>query len=789
MADVSSCPEDANSTDCLLRLVLQRLDDHYAEYDWDPITFGFTAPVGILAALFAAFTIYQAIIAASQGSRRANKRAIGKWSDQTTKSWDWHGLSQISTARTPTLTISTLMEKSSLRFQHPDYIPASTDDHHNPHRNHNKWGILVDKLQRRLGYDSKGTNQGSQDILLRDTSRDPAVASWLGFLGELGLSYSDLVDVPLQQHIADYLPSDLLAVPAYGQVGFIVAAAAATGAYSWQPDPLSRFPTVLSHTMQFEFRQHQTLGTVGAFVKYGDSSRVPSKPDAKQLMTAFLQSTGNVEISRFLTPNVTNQGPVYGVSSSPCLVTPKTPHRLFNALRDSSMLYMEVLGSVDTPEKKPSHDRRGCLCRYHTPTEHRRDRHNLTWLFMVNTPLLPPVIFPSQHLQNPDILTILALHSKFWASLNTKRQFSSIDERTPLPKFLLQSRGWHNRSLPVDPSPENLSKILDDLNECTKPGHMTNEDYVKSERKPEVYKVVLEESIKFLYDIEEFNLWFNNMQQLKRQYFRVLILLQILGIDNQLTALDQRDHLICEMNSLWRTTLALLDVKRSISDGSFGFSTTSGGGTGWDGALPTGYPQDDISGRHYPTLQILGQLLDAFTKAQTTPPGSTSVNISDNITELVTPLCRLADVPSNSDFIYDYFQSFKLILEALAGVLEICHKSIMSNVALPVRTKIEYTRSICSYPVTLPKGKERSKKRPLDSQSQTSNATIIAEPEASTRPQERAVPNELHKRDIEETIRDLLIWKYILLGMLFSTAPDNTDLIKSGVWDHIVPII
>ncbi|KAI1298377.1 hypothetical protein F5Y03DRAFT_270452 [Xylaria venustula] len=412
MADVSSCPKDVNSTDCLLRLVLQRLDNHYAEYDWDPITFAFTAPVGILAALFAAFTIYQAIIAASQGSRRANRRAIGKWSNKTTKSWDRHGLSQISTARTPFLTISTLVEKSSLRVQHPDYSPASTDGYQNPHRSHNKRGILVDKLQRMLENIINWWKR-AQKMLLPDPSRDPAVASWLGFLGELGLSYSDLVDIPLQSHIADYLPSEFLAVPAYGQVGFIVAAAAAIGAYSWKPDPLSRFPTVLSNTMQFEFRQNQTIGTVGAFVKYGYGSGVPRTPDAKQLMTALLQSEGNVEISRFLRST--------------------TNHRLFNALRDNSVLYMVALGSKGNPAR---HTRRGCLCSYTTRISYRSDRHSLAWLFLVDIPLRPPAIFPSQPLQNPDIFTILALHSKFWSSLKTKQLFSSIDEKTKLPKLL-----------------------------------------------------------------------------------------------------------------------------------------------------------------------------------------------------------------------------------------------------------------------------------------------------------------------------------------------------------------
>jgi hypothetical protein len=90
----SSCPEEGNSTDCLLRLVLRTLEARSAaedgKFDWDPITFAFTVPISIFAATFALITIYQAILAAGPGRRKSNRRAIGGWADETRKEWNWH---------------------------------------------------------------------------------------------------------------------------------------------------------------------------------------------------------------------------------------------------------------------------------------------------------------------------------------------------------------------------------------------------------------------------------------------------------------------------------------------------------------------------------------------------------------------------------------------------------------------------------------------------------------------------------------------------------------------------
>lgn len=41
----------------------------------------------------------------------------------------------------------------------------------------------------------------------------------------------------------------------------------------------------------------------------------------------------------------------------------------------------------------------------------------------------------------------------------------------------------------------------------------------------------------------------------------------------------------------------------------------------------------------------------------------------------------------------------------------------------------------------------------------------------------------------DNDIDDILIWRTILMGLLFWTAPDNTSLLNSGLWDQVIPLL
>ncbi|RWA11999.1 hypothetical protein EKO27_g3115 [Xylaria grammica] len=599
MANALDCPEDANSTDCLLRVLLKKIDDHFEEYDWDPVTFGFTVPIGFLAALFAAFTIYQAIRTTARGLRKSNKRAIGEWSCKTNKTWDWHELSLISTVQTPILTTSKVGEALN-RTTPPQAVnpPQAL----NPPQASNHHGLA--KLGNLLAWPFHRTAAQEPQKM---RSGDPSVASWLRFLGELGLSYSDLPEIPLKETTADYLPDDILTAPAYGEVGFIVAAAAAAGAHSWKVDEQWVYPTVVSRRFQFEFRPHQTLGVIGAFVQSDDSAEDRRRLTGGQLKIALLQARGDLDV---------------GVLPSNSLAEGASDFKRLNFLEDSGKgLISHLRSKVCSDGWKAKHICQCGLCTCQELFNARRDRHHLMWFFMASTPPRPPYIFPSKLVKGSIAFKFLAFHSNFWASLETKELFSSGKSDLCPPKFSAGGQ-WYTKDLPTPLQKKELDEILGFLDEQT--GEITegaekqlgqfdlSGSTFKDPERICVFRIVLGPSINFLYNTQEFENWFGGLQELSQEYFRVLILLQLIQINWWLTTRGQGE-LMCAIMSLSTTTLALLDVNRAVSNKSFGFSSPKGKPNfGEDEDGPNSCPKDDISFPHLRILQTLDHLLNEF---------------------------------------------------------------------------------------------------------------------------------------------------------------------------------
>ncbi|KAK4197319.1 hypothetical protein QBC40DRAFT_161103, partial [Triangularia verruculosa] len=236
--DGSTCAETANSTDCLLRLVLAALEqqktDAGEEYNWDPITFVFTATIGIIAAFLALLTIYQAVIASGPGRRKSSRRAIGPWADKTKTEWSWRDFNSLSVATTPVLRAEDLL----------DMARRPPDDK-----------IHLGK-ERHPGFD---TMAGTASPLKHS-------ATWLRFLEHVNLDTTVFETSLIETTLADYLPSDLLAVPAYAEVGLLTAVAASARAHSLftasEPSSQSAYPIVNGKDFQFDFRQHPLLGIV-----------------------------------------------------------------------------------------------------------------------------------------------------------------------------------------------------------------------------------------------------------------------------------------------------------------------------------------------------------------------------------------------------------------------------------------------------------------------------------------------------------------------------------------------
>ena len=54
---------------------------------------------------------------------------------------------------------------------------------------------------------------------------------------------------------------------------------------------------------------------------------------------------------------------------------------------------------------------------------------------------------------------------------------------------------------------------------------------------------------------------------------------------------------------------------------------------------------------------------------------------------------------------------------------------------------------------------------------------------------ENTKEEEQLERSDREIIKDVVIWRCILIYLLFSTAPDNSKILTSGSWEHVIPII
>lgn len=364
-----ACPEDENSTDCLLRELLKAINDKDEEFNWDPLNFAFTVPIGLVAAMFAALTIFQAILSAGSGRRRCNKIAIGRWSKLTTRRWSWHDLMFLSTAKT-----------SLLRS---------------------------DSLLKILNEDENGQQNpaDSERVLTNQSFNGTSAATWLPFLEEIELESVALFgrDENIAETAADYLPSDFLAVPAYGEVGFIVAMAAAAGAYSWKFGLQPPHPVIIREDFQFDFRQHPTLGTVGAFSRYLQRPVKKPRYSRRYLAEAITHARGEIDIATLFPFHETvreqlslGEGPV-----------PMNVVELPN--------FQHLLGGThgkDYCTGMPTGD----LCRL--PWYFDRNDEHLLWLSVADTPEYPPTIFPSGLIHVPNLLSILALNSKFWATEN-----------------------------------------------------------------------------------------------------------------------------------------------------------------------------------------------------------------------------------------------------------------------------------------------------------------------------------------------------------------------------------
>lgn len=401
--DGSQCPEDSNSTECLLRTLLEFLkiqqESDDTDIDWDPISFAFTLLIGLLAIFFAVATVLQAIFAAGKGRRRTSHLAIGQWSQKTTRRWDWSEMNFHFTATTPILREASLAFMPSRSWatepRNGDRVDEEDGEEHTDEEPAHE---LVDSTDSSI-VSFRSEDRGLWTSNLNSSQSRRPFAAWLGFFEEVGLHYLDCQDWgdSVREVSADYLPDDLVAAPAYAEIGAIVAAAAISGVQKLDVDQ-QNYPILLGRGFQIDFRLHPALGVVGAYSRYEKTSKEASSLNLDKLMSAMRCGRGIIEAKKtmdFSTSSTRRQLIDRWLMTSKLLaVRPKasTSRRIFVLkLTTMSQLYLPMIAG-----------------------------------FSAQTPARIPALFPTTTIGGSLPLTTLALSGKYWAEARLDR-FSQFD--------------------------------------------------------------------------------------------------------------------------------------------------------------------------------------------------------------------------------------------------------------------------------------------------------------------------------------------------------------------------
>lgn len=709
------CAESANSTDCLLRSLIKLIEDHNnsedAEYNWDPLTFAFTAPIGVLATALTLIAVFQAFLTASTGRRKADRRAIGSWSKLTRKKWSWRDLNTLSYATTPVLRSVALAE--ILEMEQKQSIKRKPE---------------ARPFRRRV---SPSPNAKSDE---------ETAATWPRFMAHLGLAgQQDHFDKSfnVKTTLMEYLPADLLAAPAYGQVAFIIATAAAAGAQTIRTDGQSPYPVIVGKNFQFDFRQHPTLGVVGAFSFFEASAyqrmfaRIidPSLGTVQNLRLACNYAEGRLDMAVHWRGDKIESRGFWGLMNTVDLLSSGKimPSLPFDHLWGNSRAGHKLLSK---PELK---------CH--------------VWLLLADAPTDVPTIFPRKK-ATPDlnIVTMLPLNSRFWLSCGCRNQRDltdsgtlvnilkkdgtdvyltnhlSLSGHTAVKVQLLRSQLRGDTDMLFIFEHRNRTKF--------KPLFKQRIDE-KKDGKARIclVEIVLQTCVQLLHDVAGYSASLEAMGSLDKEVFRGLILFQIQELDRWL---PRHGNMLQRQTAKYHGLMTiLLEVEEAIAEGKFGYDNLSRRNTdlGERNQITTfSHLPPEVDGRHSSTIETLHDFLKQFQHVLDARGDDDKEAVMKDVA------CQFA--------------------QPLSYILKIIFSNGLSHPELA-----------CQTVATL---------------KDLSNNWL---PRKSAEQQDSGSQGD-ETDSIEEAIDTILVWRALLVYILFSTTPlDSSDLLDSGIWDHIVPIL
>ncbi|KAF4775578.1 hypothetical protein HER10_EVM0012152 [Colletotrichum scovillei] len=508
--DGSDCPENNNSTDCLLRNLLQLLNDQRnaddAEVNWDPISFAFSSLLGVAAATFALVTIWQAIAAAGKGWRKTNRNAIGDWAARTESRWIWSEMSYKTTAWTPILNAKTV------------HLFVGKDNSQAEDKKLSLWAKTRTFLYKLIpdSFLPRVTPPQSDPNI-----EDRPAATWVRFLEELGLRKAELSGEEdkegLRRVVADYLPDDLPAAPAYAQVGLIVAATTLAGVQvqSVKKSTDSVYPLIVGRGFQLDFREHPLLGIVGVYSRYEPARRKHSQFKPEHLAMVMKYGRGSFKAMEICGSSLSTID-TQDLDSSTHLQQAKT------------LMMFEVQGSYQFSDAFIS--TLGAAFNDFVPMSH---------LFLAATPALCPLLFPRSAFTTTFPMSMLALLGQYWSAVQINKikgraRLQAIDPRDA-PKWphfkWLTSRDVapEEENEKTDQKQQERKPIIRSMPGCEE--EAVNGDGVPGNSWIHGYLDVLHLCTVLLYDAKKLQAWFDGLLEIDQVYIRKNIMKQLNEID------------------------------------------------------------------------------------------------------------------------------------------------------------------------------------------------------------------------------------------------------------------
>ncbi|KAF0320353.1 hypothetical protein GQ607_012449 [Colletotrichum asianum] len=745
--DGSSCPEDSNSTDCLLRTLLQFLSEQHRQEDaqtnWDPITFWFTVPVGVLATVFAITMILQAVFAAAKGRRKTNERAIGRWSRKTKKGWSWSEMGFEVTARTPILRTGTLLEHIMARqsiFEGVDPGSRTLDDSVDT-MSKDETGEAIAYAQmhwwqniQRIWSNSTGTTYrkslslstiqtpvGSENqrwssysdlaysttrarSWFRSVSEDTSAAAWIGLFAEIGLDRVELnlVDMGngLRSVTADYLPDDIVAAPAYAELGIIVSLLATTGVSFGAVDESSRYPTIVGRGFQFDFRQHPILGVVGAYSRHERKDKRTATPDLKAIRMALLNGNGIIH----------------------------TAGGLLLARDESEM----------DPFTPLSMDR--------NPEELAKIARVVQWAF-----------------DDKKLRVKEARNLEYRKAEQITKNKHKAEEAARMTAKLAQRRNQRHAMLKAQRAAEETAlaeKITAEASAALQAADLESKEPIKG------YLLVLQLCLKLLHSPQKLRQWFFKFPIGLQKALRWVVLQQMKDVDKWLQD-SGRDDIEFRAVALCSTTMLLLHAEEMANnvqdcgpDTNSSCCHSDGHGSVQVTTHTANQPNcrhDTARCRHSKTLQALANLVESF-------------SLDENIYEALNPRY---DRESNHDI-------GNPGPEIASNNEQLLHLHLFAEKARQHGRHLKYLTGF-----DFEEGSDVAGLYQLLDRLRA----ILVQNSASESDWSSWDQGHAHRDQNTRDVDDVIIYRCLMVAFLFRTASDSTKILESGLWEHVVPLI